>query len=101
MDNTLNWKQKGNIYLWQYEPHDKNFPGWHLSGDKEGIISCLELIDALESDRLEQFRTIQLHKPNEAQYDIANCRGKAIPSTKLVVSYSPENVGAYNINSEQ
>lgn len=89
--NTHTWKQKGNLYLWRYEPENKNYCGWHLTGDVEGLNALIELLRLLESDGLEQFRTVSLSRPGEVQYQISGCKSKPVAVPKLKVEYSPSS----------
>lgn len=48
------WQQKGNLYLWRYQPENRNYPGLHITGDSDGLKSLAPLIQNLESDSIEQ-----------------------------------------------
>lgn len=95
--NVHHWKQKGQLYLWRYEPENKNYAGWHLSGDTDGLSSLVELIQAMESSGTEQYRTVNLAQPGEVQYQIPGCRSKPVPVAKLRVKYEPRRSSDFEL----
>ena len=82
---TYNWKQKGNLYLWRYENNPKNYPGWHLTGDMEGISSLCTLLTIMQNEGRNVKRTVQLSLPTSKELSILGCSSKAIPEKKVVI----------------
>lgn len=87
--NGHHWKQKGQLYLWRYEPENKNYAGWHISGDTYGLNSLVELMQAMNFSGAKQYRTIKLAQPGELQYQISGCKLKPVAVAKLRVHYEP------------
>lgn len=62
--NLNDWKLKGSISIWRYEPLKKNFPGWHMTATHDGYDSILSLIELLEASPFGSKRTIELVAPD-------------------------------------
>jgi len=84
------WRQKGRISIWRYEPLNKNFPGWHLSADKVGYESLLELLNLLELSPFGSKRTLKLVKPDIC---LASSMLKKTPEQKILITLS--DLGAH------
>ncbi len=72
------WKQEGRITLWRYTANEKNYPGWHLNGDRAGCTSLLALFDELTQSPGAQ-RTVQISAPVLAQLSVPNNQGGRAP----------------------
>jgi hypothetical protein len=96
--NTNKWKQSGTVYLWRYEENPKNYRGWHLTADSEGVRSLLELIDLMLKSNDEASRTIKTDIPTENELKVPNCKKKAISTTKIVLLNKKDNSDYWSIS---
>ena len=58
------WQQRGCVCLWRYLDSMRKDGGWHLSADRTGALSLLELVSALQRCELAATRTVQLTAPD-------------------------------------
>jgi hypothetical protein len=66
------WKQEGVVSLWRYSERQRNFPGWHLSADHDGVASLLSLLKALGETESGIARTVSLTPPSHATLAVPN-----------------------------
>lgn len=83
------WQQSGSVWLWRYSGRDRNYPGWHLTADRAGASSLIELLDVLVNGKQRGFRTVQLVRPTPAILSAPNKRNAewAAPS-KLRIGFA-------------
>ena len=93
-----NWKQKGNIYLWRYAGNPKNYSGWHLTGDNEGVESLLELLGLMLEENSGSNRTFRLSKPGMDITSVVGCRDRMIAESKVKFCYEVSEATELNIN---
>ena len=75
------------VFLWKYEPPNKNFSGYHLTGESSGFESIkMRLTGPLYSTENLISMTIPLSIPTERETEVPGCRSKAVPFTKLKIS---------------
>ncbi len=57
------WRQRGRVYLWQYQENTRNYPGWHMTADPEPFRYLLVVLVAAAT-RLEAqcFICFHLHR---------------------------------------
>jgi hypothetical protein len=67
------WKQEGLVSLWRYEPRNRNFDGWHITADKTGCASLIDLLDALSMDGPGATRSVGISTPTKAMIAVPNC----------------------------
>jgi hypothetical protein len=84
--NINEWKQTGKIYVWRYRDNPKNYRGWHMTANKSGCKSALNLLQTFTHSSIEFWRTIQLSVPTSDQYGVPNCSSKPIAESKLVIN---------------
>ncbi len=99
--NTNKWKQSGRLYLWRYEDNPKNYCGWHLTADSEGVRSLLELIGLMLKSKDESYRTIKLYQTTGHELRVPNCRSRAISCSKLILKNKKDNEDNWNISDQQ
>ena len=66
------WEQTGNLSLWYYTENERNYPGWHLTGDAAGCASFVALLDALAADGIPASRAVEITPPSKAQLTVPN-----------------------------
>ncbi len=84
---------EGKLCLWRYEPKNKNYPGWHLTGDADGLRSLINLIRALQLNGATEYRTVAFDNPTERDYAIPGCRSAPVPVGKGKVLYLLDQQG--------
>ena len=73
--NDLNqYKQSGNLYLWEYANNTKNYPGFHMAFDNIGASSFSSFLNYLVNSNPGDFRTLNLTEPNDQILSIPNNR---------------------------
>lgn len=75
MSEITAWKQAGTISLWHYTENERNYPGWHLTGDRTGCASLATLLRAFEKLAAEAHRTVAVSTPNKHILAVPNNRG--------------------------
>lgn len=45
--NIDRWKQEWSLFVWRFREHTRNYPGWHLSADDDGVNSMIDLLDKM------------------------------------------------------
>ena len=98
--NINQWKQKGEIYLWRYVGNPINYAGWHLSCNKEGCESFLELLGCFVGSSENAKRTVNISAPKNNQLKVPNCNGKFRSPPKLFISYDSKNNEAWDFSEE-
>jgi len=94
MLHSHSWKKSGQIMLWRYTEHDRNFPGWHLTADPAGCTSLKALIDVLTADGVPSSRVFDVSPPKERVLAVPNNRpGRAVwvSPSKLRLSLSADS----------
>jgi hypothetical protein len=71
---SAHWQQSGSVWLWRYRGSDKNYPGWHLTADRTGAASLIQLLDIFANSNEPVFRTVQLGHPTVAIRSVPNNR---------------------------
>ena len=85
------WQQSGSVWLWRYQSNDRNYPGWHLTADRAGAASLVELLDKLASGDQSGMRTVQLGRPTPAILSVPNNRSAEWTSpAKLRVAFADD-----------
>ena len=100
LDEFMNlniWKQNGSISIWRYNPLNKNFPGWHMSADKEGYESLLQFLNLLELSPVGSKRTLKLTKPDVWS---ASTTLKKTPEKKVLITLS-SSIDDWHLKTEQ
>jgi hypothetical protein len=100
LDEFMNlnlWKQNGSISIWRYKPLNKNFPGWHMSADKEGYESLLQFLNLLELSPVGSKRTLKLIKPDIWS---ASTTLKKTPEKKVLIALS-SSIDDWHLKTEQ
>lgn len=67
------WKQEGSVFLWRYEPRNRNYGGWNISADKAGCGSLIKLLDVLSMDGSGATRSVRITRPTKAILAVPNC----------------------------
>ena len=94
---THAWKLTGRVYLWRYRENTRNYPGWHLSTDRPGGASLLELFSLLPSASTPVYRTVPLTPPSQSVLAVPNNRGgfaRIWAPTKWRVAFDPSSAAA-------
>jgi hypothetical protein len=85
------WQQIGTVSLWRYTENDRNFPGWHLSANAEGVAAILALLSAFEADGVAGSRTLTVAAPTASLLAVPNNRtSKWVAPSKFRLSFSAE-----------
>ncbi|MHB9132825.1 MAG: hypothetical protein ACYDBB_17285 [Armatimonadota bacterium] len=63
VDIVNDWQPSGIVILWTFHQQNKNYFGWHLTADRVGCISFIDLIDRMASTTDSAKRTIPLTCP--------------------------------------
>ncbi len=98
--NINKWTQHGKVYLWQYNGSPKNYIGWHITCDKEGIVSLSELISLMIKSDDNGKRTVNLFKPKSSELKVPNCKSKAIAVTKITILYEADSPDIWDFRKE-
>ena len=83
--DLIEWKQTGKIFIWRYDGNPKNYRGWHMSADKLGCKSLLELLEIYKQYNTDVWRTLQLSTPTSEQYLVPSRRFIPIIESKLTI----------------
>ena len=78
--------KKPSIFLWKYRPSNRNYPGYHLTADNEGI----DLIGSKLSEPQHPLKkklslSIDLKIPTDNEYSVPNCPSRPVPFTEWVI----------------
>ena len=84
------WKFTGSFSIWHYEPNNKNYFGFHCSGNTEGVASIVSLLEAFLIDHEYHSRSVALSSPNESSLRVVGCKSKNIAFNRLVLKFYPE-----------
>jgi len=98
--NINDWKQKGSVYFWKYISNPKNYAGWHLTCNKEGCDSVLELIGCFIEGGEDSRRTLNISAPGNDQLKVPNCSDKSRSPIKLVISYRSLDSEVWDFSEE-
>ena len=83
------WQQVGTVALWRYTENQRNFPGWHLSANAEGIGAILTLLNAFEADGVAGSRIMAVAAPTASLLAVSNNRtSKWVAPAKFRISFS-------------
>ena len=94
---VYNWHQKGSLYLWRYKEAQRNYPGWQITGDDDGLKSIIELINIMIAEDRNSKRTIQLSSPRKGELVISGCKAKVLPESKFTLYFEVEDVQEWNV----
>lgn len=61
--SIADWKQRGRVALWRYDPMPRMYSGWHFTADPEGCSSLDELFLLLLTAEHPAHRTVTLIDP--------------------------------------
>jgi hypothetical protein len=94
MFNDVNsWRPGGRVYLWRYRDNTQNYPGWHLSADREGGLSLLALLALFEVTAESAHSTVPLSEPTPDVLTVPNNqdgRARVWAPTKWRIAYEPQ-----------
>jgi hypothetical protein len=96
MSNPLvnRWRQRGNVYLWRFDDHVRNDPGWNFTADEDGCASLLELLTLMADDDRTARVAIQLSKPSDdiQRLGLGVGTGKLRAPRHFTLEYPPTKV---------
>lgn len=87
------WRQRGRIYFWRFDPQKSGLAGWHFAADAAGKESLVELLGLLARSPYPARRTIGLSPPPPSVSDIPlpPSRGRKVVSpAALRIVFEPE-----------
>lgn len=93
-------KQSGELFLWRYEPENKNYAGWHCSGSQCGSAWMIGFIDFVAAEHTSFTKSIALSRPTAEQYAVPNCKATPIAAEKLSLSFYPDELEHWHITFE-
>ena len=87
------WRQSGNVYSRRYRDNVRNYPGWHVTADKPGAVSLLELLAAFQSSPIAVQRTILVSAPTADVLSVPNNqngRARWWAPSRWCIAFNPE-----------
>ena len=88
------WKFTGSFSVWRYEPTNRNYFGFHCSGNAEGVTSIVLLLEAFLFEGKTQSRNVALSSPSESNLRVVGCKSKSVSCSRLTLNYFPEKESA-------
>ena len=89
LEPVSGWRQQGRVYVWRYAEPNRNWGGWHFTGDPAGCRSTCDLLDRMR-DGGASHPSLNLSAVSEAILDVPNyghpCKGKF---SKLRIEFDP------------
>ena len=70
------WRPRGQVHLWRFLDNNRNYPGWNVAADPDGLMALIEIVPLLEVGRFP-FRTIPVAPPPPEVLRRANNAGGA------------------------
>jgi len=98
---VYNWKQVGHLYLWKYKDNPRNYPGWHLTGDKQGLVSLIDLITLMIKENRNSKRSVRLSEPGRTELSIPGCSNKVQAVKKFALYFETEAVEEWQVKPYQ
>lgn len=84
------WKFTGSFSIWRYEPKNRNYFGFHCSGNTAGVASIVSLLEAFLLEGKTQSKNVALSSPIESNLRVVGCKSKNISCNKLTLNYFSE-----------
>ena len=72
---VVQWRRRGQVFVWHYREGTHNYPGWHMTADSEACTSLLELIDLMQAARWPSRKSVAISSPTERVLRVPNNRG--------------------------
>jgi hypothetical protein len=96
------WRQRGHLSLWRYNPMLRMYAGWHLTSDVDGCDSLLELLGSLASLGYPAHRTLALLDPTRVSADriFGEHALKVHAPPKLRLSFDPSQIAPRGVIEE-
>lgn len=69
-------KLQGRLSIWKFSPENRNYIGWNLTGDIQGCISLIDLLEQMQHASLALLRLTLITEPITAEH------GKVIAGAK-------------------
>ncbi|HWB20940.1 MAG TPA: hypothetical protein VG711_11615 [Phycisphaerales bacterium] len=88
------WRLVGNVYVWRYKGHTRNYEGWHMTADRAACTSLLELLALMTSSDYSAKVRVELTMPGPMQLGIPNAALKHRPAKEIQISYAPRKMNA-------
>lgn len=84
-----NLKLAGQISIWRYTENDRNYPGWHLTVDRQASQTLLHLFDLMDQCDWSTKKSFGTNAPTDNQLSVPNNRqGTARWSTKPTITFT-------------
>lgn len=91
MDNHIDkYRVQGRIYIWQYVPYNRNYPGWNLTADQHACDSLIDLLGLMRSSAYPSRKTIQTVQPTEKVVSVANRSNGYNSKPRLSLKYNED-----------
>jgi hypothetical protein len=101
MNNIYSYKQKGQLYFWEYTLNAKNYPGFHMSWASDGKSSFIEFLELLRQSPPGTYRTLKLDAPTQSVLGVPNNRQqKVVTSTKLKVELTEDGKSSIEVDDD-
>lgn len=88
--NSNHWKFTGSFSIWRYEPTNRNYFGFHCSGNTEGVASIVSLLKTFLIEGKTQSRNVALSSPSESNLRVVGCKSKNVSYSKFILNYFSE-----------
>jgi hypothetical protein len=95
------WKFTGSFSIWCYEPNNRNYFGFHCSGNTEGVASIVSLLEIFLLEGKTQSGNLALSSPSESSLRVVGCKSKYISCSKFILNYfsEKEHVNLWSLTS--
>lgn len=81
------WRQHGRILFWRDSRQVRNFPGWNLSADEQGLGSLLILLSCMHQARWTAQATMHVHAPDQSDFDLPVDEGSILNPAEFTLKY--------------
>ncbi|MBI9077110.1 MAG: hypothetical protein JEZ02_16995 [Desulfatibacillum sp.] len=89
------WSQRGHVYIWNYKEEKKNFPGFHITADKDEGESLSKLLNLMKNAKWPSFADLKISQPSLDILRVPNALGghaKILSLDSLRIKYPKGDV---------